>query len=433
MADFLSSGPMAARNPYSPSIDTALVSDPGPVHPGLVGHPLLTPSVQVQILSVVDATGSASIGDLIAEQPGHPDPVGAVFALIAAGVLEVLSTGFIDANTIVARAGNGPQSAADAHGTPPDAGTLDLPEANLAFNPTTLPVNFADLCTDALPSDLSAVPSCPLQPRIIIGSGERRTAFGRVDCLLRPGVYILLRGRDAYIGYGAEVGFRIIDGRQMPDGPADCIIAIADEYDGLSTGDGKALERILWSSIAADDDFVLVNGVPDGAAVEPERYDQLSLFAAQVVLALRQAGLMFLGGSVREHLAGPKTEPDRLGAPRRIDDLPNGRVMELNYCGLTALAAERNDGTWLLLRGSHVRIDTAATAAASASFQRAAWLHAGLLELAGDGCSYVLKRDITFASGSAVSHFVAGSKSCRPSAWQPIDESDDTDVPAPAL
>ena len=107
--------------------------------------------------------------------------------------------------------------------------------------------------------------------------------------------------------------------------------------------------------------------------------------------------------------------------------------MELSYCGLTAFAAARDDGTWLLLRGSDVRIDTAASATASASFQRAAWLHAGLLELAGDGSHYALKRDIVFSSGSAVSHFVAGSKSCRPSAWQPIDESDDTDVPAPAL
>lgn len=434
MANHLSSGHTAARNPYSPSTNTAPVGDRGPVHPGLVGHSLLTPSVQVQILSVIDATGSASIGDIIAELPGHADPVGAVFALVDADVVEVLTTGFIDANTIVARAGHGcPQSGADAPVPTPGAGPADLSEAHLASEPVILPDSFADLCADALPHDLLAVPTVPLQPRIIIGPGERRTAFGRVDCLLRPGVYFLLRGRDVYIGYGAEVGFRITDGRQMPDGTPDCIIAIVDEYDGLSTGDGKALERILWSAVAADDDFVLANGVPDGAAIEPDRYDQLSLFAAQVVLALRQAGLMFLGGSIREHLAGPRTEPDRLGAPRRIDDLPEGRVMELSYCGLTALAAEREDGTWLLLRGSDVRIDTAASATASASFQRAAWLHAGLLELTGDGSSYVLKRDIVFSSGSAVSHFVAGSKSCRPSAWQPIDESDDTDALTPAL
>src|SRR5690606_5714847 len=134
--------------------------------------------------------------------------------------------------------------------------------------------------------------------------------------------------------------------------------------------------------------------------------------------ALRQAGLMFLHGSVRERLAGPRAEPERLGAPRRIDDLPEGRVMELNYCGLTALAAERDDGTWLLLRGSDVRIETVNSASASASFQRAAWLHTGLLEEARDGSCYVLKRDISFSSGSAVGHFVSGSRGFGLSSWR---------------
>jgi hypothetical protein len=98
--------------------------------------------------------------------------------------------------------------------------------------------------------------------------------------------------------------------------------------------------------------------------------------------------------------------------------------MELSYCGLTALAAERDDSSWLLLRGSDVRIDTLASATASASFQRAAWLHAGLLELAEDGSCYVLMRDIAFSSGSAVGHFVSGSKRFGLSAWQPVDAAD---------
>ncbi|MBU1334474.1 MAG: hypothetical protein KJ944_11730 [Alphaproteobacteria bacterium] len=403
----------------------------GPVHPGLVGHALLTPSVQVQILSVVDATGSASIGDIIAELPGHTDPVGAVFALITAGVLAVLTTGIIDANTIVARADNGgPQGGAD---TPvPEARPSDGLTENLTSDAGALPASFAEFSASTLPHELDVVPVSQLHPRIIVGSGERRSGFRRVDCLSRPGVYILLRGSVAYVGYGANVGARIMNGRQMPGGTPDCVIAIVDEHDGLSTDDARALERILWSWVSNDDDFDLVNGVPDGAPIEPHRYDQLTLLCAHVALALRQAGLMFLGGSVREHIAGPRTEPDRLGAPRRIDDLPDGRVMELSYCGLTALAADREDGTWLLLRGSDVRIDTVASANASASFQRAAWLHGGLLEPARDGSCYVLKRDIVFSSGSAVSHFVSGSKGFGLSAWQPIDE-DDAELPEPAL
>ncbi|MGB3336998.1 MAG: hypothetical protein WBA73_07465 [Devosia sp.] len=432
MANATNSGRMAACNPVSPSINTAPVGDPGPVHPGLVEHPLLSPTVQVQILSVVDLTGSASVGNIIAELPNHTDPVGAVIALTTAGALEVRSAGFIDANSVVARPGDCLlKTGSDVHGTTPAAGQVDLPEA--AVEPATMSRDTAELCVDALPPDLSAVPVGPLQPRIIIGPGERRTAFGRVDCLQRPGVYIVLRGRDAYIGYGAEAGFRITDGRQLPGGTPDCIIAIVDEHNGLSINDAKALERILWSSVAADADFVPYNGVPDGSALEPARYDQLALFSAQAVLALRHAGLMFVSGSVREHIAGPIAEPDRLGPSRGIDEPPEGRITEMSYRGLTALAAERDDGTWLLLGGSEVRIDTTSSATASATFQRAAWRYSGLLEPAGNGACYTLKRDLVFASGRAVSHFVSGSKSLGLSAWQPIDELDDSDVPGPAL
>lgn len=428
-ANATNSGPVAARNTYSPTTPAPAIDHLNPVHPGLIGHALLTPSQQVQILSVVDATGSASIGDIVAELPGHSDPVGAVFALITAGVLEVLTAGIVDANTIVARAGNdGPQGG--THAQDPYAGSSGATEAPLASE--VLPASFAEFSAITLPHRLDVVPVSQLHPRIIVGSGERRAGFRRADCLSRPGVYILLRGGDAYVGYGADVGARIQNGRQMPSGTPDCVIAIVDAHDGLSTDDARALERILWSWVSNDDDFDLVNGVPDGAPIEPDRYDQLTLLCAHVALALRQAGLMFLGGSVREHIAGPRTEPDRLGAPRRIDDLPDGRVMELSYCGLTALAADREDGTWLLLRGSDVRVDTVASANASASFQRAAWLHAGLLEPARDSSCYVLKRDIVFSSGSAVSHFVSGSKGFGLSAWQPIDE-DDAELPEPAL
>jgi hypothetical protein len=130
-------------------------------------------------------------------------------------------------------------------------------------------------------------------------------------------------------------------------------------------------------------------------------------------------------------MAGPRTEPARLGTPRRIDDLPDGRVRELDYCGLTAMAAERDDGSWLLLRGSDVRVETVTSANASVSYLRAAWLHAGLIELALDGSCYVVKRDLVFGSGSAVGHFVSGSKGFGVSAWRPLDDSD-AGLPMPA-
>ncbi len=419
------SGPVAARNPLSATSGLPASGGVDLTHPGLISHPTLTPSVQVQILSIVDATSSASLGDIIAELPGHDDPVSAAFALVAAGALVVLSEGIIDAHTVLARRLPSDES---ADLVPVDAAPLpDLPRENLEDKLAT--AQWTDFVADAdteLPPELVQVPSSTLQPRILRGSGRHRAAFKYAPGLQQPGVYIQLSGEQAYIGFGGDVGFRIAMGKQM-DALPDTILVITDVNNGLSENDGLALERILWAYVSDDADFTVVNKQPDGSPISPERYDQLVQFTAQVVLALRQAGIMFLEGSVRQRLAGPRAEPDRLGAVRPFDSIPEGRVMELNYRGLTALAAERDDGTWLLLRGSDVRVDTVKSASANASFQRAAWLHSGLLEPAADGSCYVLMRDMVFSSGSAVGHFVSGSKGFGLACWQPIDP-DDCDV-----
>lgn len=425
------SGPAAARNPLSPANDVLGLSRNDLMHPGLVSHPMLTPSVQVQILSIVDVTGSASIGDIIAELPGHTDPVGAIFALIAADALVVLTEGIIDAQAIVARSGNHPGGRTDASHGDVDADAVMDAASSAASETVTggtsagLIIDYFSFAETSLPEDLLLMPVSALKPKIIMGPGWRRAAFRHVPVLQRNGVYIMLRGYEAYVGYGADVGARIAMGRQMPDGAPETVIAIVDAENGLSEDDARALERILWSYVSADTDYTLINGVPDGAAIDVDRYGQLALFASEIVLTLRQAGVMFRNGSVRERLAGPRAEPDRLGAPRRFDDLPEGFVRELNYCGLTALAAERDDGSWLLLRGSDVRLDTVSSASASASFQRAAWLHAGLLEPANDGSSYVLKRDMVFSSGSAVGHFCSGSKGFGLAAWRAIEPDEE--------
>lgn len=416
------SGPVAARNPLSATSGLPVSGGADLSHPGLIIHPTLTPSVQVQILSIVDATGSASIGDIIAELPGHDDPVSAIFALVAAGALVVLSAGIIDAHTVLARWVPSDES---SDLVPVEAPPVpDLPRESLEDKLAT--AQWTDFAADAdaeLPPELVQVPSSTLQPRILRGSGRHRAAFKYAIGLQQPGVYIQLCGAEAYVGFGGDVGFRIAMGKQM-DALPDTILVITDANNSLSEEDGLALERILWAYVSDDAGFSVVNKQPDGAPISVERYDQLVQFTAQVVLALRQAGVMFLQGSVRQRLAGPRSEPDRLGAPRPFDSIPDGRVMELNYRGLTALAAERDDGTWLLLRGSDVRIDTVKSASANASFQRAAWLHSGLLELAEDGSCYVLMRDMVFSSGSAVGHFVSGSKGFGLSCWQPIDLDD---------
>jgi hypothetical protein len=442
MAKLSSTAPTVADKSHTESIQLNLP----PVVGGLVQHVLLSPSTQVQILAVVDATGTATISDIVAELPTHADPVGAIFALIAAGIIEIVSHGVIDANSIVTRTraddylgdglGRGVPAGDDTRRPLNGAGSnCSQPEA-IGTDPTSegrdsgrSPIGESE---EGPPlNGLHRLQASSLRPRILVGSGEQRSRFRYAAGLDQPGVYILLNCGDAYVGFGADVGARIASGRQMGPERPHCIVAIADASKSLSADEARALERMLWSYVAADSDYTLINVVPDGAAIQPERYDQLSLFVAEVVLTLRQAGLMFMRGPARERMAGPRAEPDRIGAPRRIDDLPEGRVMELNYSGLTAIAAERDDGSWLLLRGSDVRLETVISANASASYLRSAWAHSGLIELARDGSCYMVKRDLIFSSGTAVGHFVSGSKGYSVSAWRPLDEgADEPGIPA---
>ena len=87
---------------------------------------------------------------------------------------------------------------------------------------------------------------------------------------------------------------------------------------------------------------------------------------------------------------------------------------------MTALAARQGDDRWLLLGGSDVRVDTVPTAGAGPGFLRAAWAHAGLLELSADGTSYIARRDLVFPSGSAAALFCTGAKGRGLAGWHPI-------------
>jgi len=83
MAVLSSSAAPAANNPYLSSIPHDAPSLVG----GLVQHVLFSPGVQLQILSIVDETGCATVGDIVAGLPGHPDPVGAIVVMIRLQIL----------------------------------------------------------------------------------------------------------------------------------------------------------------------------------------------------------------------------------------------------------------------------------------------------------------------------------------------------------
>lgn len=419
MANSSSTATSVAGKPYPHSFQI----EAPPLIGGLVQHVLVSPSVQVQILSIVDATGSASVGDIAAELPDHPDPVGAVMVMVGLNILVADVRGVLDANTMVRRAAPEPS---------PNTPTAGVPGKHGGHHGSS---NSPAICsTDSgVPAGLERLEVSPFSARLVLGSGSARRAFARMEDLRRPGVYGLVSDTSVYVGMGSDVGTRIATGQQ-PIENIDNIVVITDAHGQLTEGDAKAAERMLWSRIAAAQEQILINGVPDGAPIDPQRYSELEAFIGQACLALRHHGVLFTTGSARSVLAGPRNEPGRVSPLRPLNDIPNGEVVELAVGGgRIALAARQAEDHWVLLQGSDVRPETVASANASARYLRSAWLHAGLLVSSPDGKSYTARRDLVFPSGSAASQFCCGSKGRGLAGWQPIDPNGGYDPITPAL
>lgn len=94
------SGATAPNKPYIHSP----ITPPVAMASGLVQHALVRPTDQIVILTPIDETGSASVGDVMIALDGHDDPVGAIGALIAAEVIKAdIRNGVMDQNTVLTR------------------------------------------------------------------------------------------------------------------------------------------------------------------------------------------------------------------------------------------------------------------------------------------------------------------------------------------
>lgn len=425
MATFSCNGASASGNPH-PSFPAELPR----LFNGLVQHDLVTASTQVRILEIVDETGSATVGDIVDNLPGHPDPVAAIMVMVKLRILVLDINRVVDANTIVRR--GDPEPDPDGQGSnfvhpsrrsegPASGSTMATEVLNDAFS-------------DPVPGDgLERLLVTPFAPNIVTGSGDNRRAFGRMEEFNCPGVYALVSAKEIYIGVGAAVGQRVASGQQPIDA-IDTIVIITDRNGNLTEDDAKAAERMFWSRVAASGERVLVNGRPDGASINAQRYSELDTWLGSACLALRHADILFTCGSARTVLAGPRQEPGRVAAVRPFNDIPNGEVLELSFGdGLVALAARQSAKRWLLLRGSDVRIDTVTSANSTTRYLRSAWLHSGLLEVANDGASLTVTRDLVFGSGSAVAQFATGSKGRSLESWVPIAPNGGFDPDTPAM
>lgn len=416
MANSSSTGAVAPGKSYPHPFQT----ETPPLIDGLVQHALVSPSIQVQILSIVDATGSATIGDIVVELPNHPDPVGAIMGMVGLNILVLDVDGVLDANTTVRRADPQPDPEAAAGPIPP------TPNSRASADP--IPAGNANM-----PAGLERLDVSPFQACVVAGYGAERRAFARLEDLRRPGIYGLMNATSLYVGMGSDAGLRVASGQQPVEG-IDAIFVIIDANGNLTADDARVAERILWSRAKASRERAVVNGVPDGIAVDPQRYSEIDAFVAQACLALRHAGMLFISDSARATLAGPRAEPGRVAPLRPLNHIPDGEILELCFGdGLVALAVRQGEDRWTLLQGSDVRPEAVGSTNASTRYLRASWLHSGLLAASPDGRSYVVKRDLVFASGSAVSQFCCGAKGKGLAGWQPIDPDGGHDPATPAL
>lgn len=417
MATAFSSDASASNKSYS----SVLRYSPPVLVAGLVQHALVTGSTQLDILRIVDETGSTTIGDIAEGLINHPDPTGAVLVMVDLCILEIEPKGVIDANTVVRRAPEAPDPL-----TEHQASSTVVKEAV---------VDTVDSCEAAgdLPVGIERLSASNLAPCVMVATVEARRALGKVAVLDRPGVYALIGDSQVYIGASSSVGNRVASGQQ-PIADVKTIVVITDQNDTLSGEDALAAERMFFSRVEASRSFATMNERPLGASVDAERYSDIDAFLGQACLTLRHHGVLFTEGTARSVLAGPRNEWGRVAPIRPFNDIPSGDVVELCFDnGLVALAARQSDRRWLLLQGSDVRIDTALSANSSVRFLRSAWLHAGLLELSADGRSYVTTRDIPFGSGSGAAQFCCGSKGRTRDSWIPINPEGGFDPATAAL
>lgn len=388
MAEAICSGGMSAIKSFSSSTNLSSIS--APALPGLVVHPALSPELQIGILSIVDETGSATLGDLV-ENLAQPHAATAALALVAAGALDIEPVALIDANTRLTRRSTVVEDCEMQADAPQPA------------NP--------------LPDSITAVQRAAFEPQVYLIKAESLSHVRRVEQLKRPGVYVAWTDESSgYVGTGGDIAKRIAMGNHL-DAPAQ-VVAIVDRNGNLTPGDALVAERIAHQYLEHATMFGRLNSLPMGTSVEPERYDEIRLFVSNAMMLLRRDGVLTSGLNARQLLAGPRSMSDS-----RIVPIPgDGILHELDGLGVFARATNVGND-WILLRGSTVRREVVPSANSSVALRRAEWLHAGILRDVGH--AYEVVSNIRFDSASGAAQFVSGSKG---RSWTPIGPATSRDL-----
>lgn len=387
MADAICSGGVPAIKSFSSS--TVLTNMPALAIAGLVGHPALSPEVQVAILSVIDETGSATLGDII-ESVTHPLSCTAALALVEAGVLDIEPVAVIDGNTRLTRR-------VDNHA--------------LEMQPSATPAS-----SMPLPASVTAVTGPTFDPEVFVIKADNLSHIRKVDRLQRPGVYVgWSEDGTAYVGTSSDIANRVAVNAYLNE--ATRVAVVLDRNGALTADDAQVAERVLHQCLAFAKVFTSLNGLPMGAGVTAERYDDIRMFVTNALMLLRRDGIISSPLATRHLMAGPRAMSDVKVMPIADD----GMLHSLDGQGFSARAVDTGNG-WVLLRGSAVRREVMPSANSSVSLRRAEWLHAGLLRDRGD--AYEVVSNLRFDSASGAAQFVSGAKGRKWTALAPATAAD---------
>lgn len=391
MADAILGLGKHARKSQSHAIPTTDLPENWVDLPGLVKDVLVNADVQVRVLERIDETGSATLGELMALVPDHPQPATAVLRLAERGVLTI-EPGLIDAESLLYRALD--RSQARDKG---DGGAGNNPEMSGG-------------------GKVHRLQAARPQPEIFFANWSDRSVFRQEPALRGPGFYLALYCNSAYSGSSRFLVNRMIASNHLlQHGVPDLIIAAVDRNKILTDAQFLVCERLLARAVEKDPVLDLANPVlPAGAHVAPTQFAQADRFVREFVAALREAGLAFTG---RAAPAKPPLEEaaEDLEA-EALDAAETVQHYSMKACGVHATARVGN-GKWVVQTGSEVRSDVLASAGSGVVQQRQELLHDGGLMAHGD--HLLLTRDVAFETASSAARFVSGSgHSAR--VWHPI-------------
>ncbi|MFD2648770.1 DUF4357 domain-containing protein [Devosia albogilva] len=405
MADAIVGEDACVRNVHPKTFPNPVLPEHWADLPGLVNDPLVDEDAQVTILSRVDETGSAALGDLAALLVDYPKPVKAVLQLVRHGLLTA-DPGVVDANTIIRRR-DLPAAASGGNGDGGGDGG-DGP-----FNPSRK-------------GRLHRLRIAKPQAEIFCAQWSDRAVFRTEAMLERPGIYLAMFADAVYVGRSGSLSGRLVASNHLLEhGWPDMVIAAVDRNDVLTEAQFRVAERMMAQEVERHGVLRLANRqLPVGDDVDMLAFGQVDRFVREVIGAVAKAGLAFLppteaaAETPTPHPAAVAVRDPLLPAATATTSKAEGQLFNLAACGVHATARIEN-GRFVVKSGSLVRTEVLRSAGNGPLRQRQELLHDGGLAQAGR--CLVLTRDVAFDGPSSAARFVVGVGH-KGRVWRPVPQ-----------